>query len=236
MTTQPYNTGQQVPGQNGHWYYPGDGTAIWVPDTSAAGNYKGQGTGAQQPGHWAPDPNNPNAMIYVLDSGMGGSGPGAPAPATGGPTPPPPPSNNPAGGGHPTYTPGISFGAGVIPGQGDNYQRQWFNIGPNAGVGAANSNEGLNQTYYDDPGNWNYAWDKVLNQFGGVPGGDFYKFLQSFSNTARGDFQNTVPYDPNLHVANFLDQYAPQIKGVFGLLPSSQAHGGTGGTAGRSTY
>lgn len=153
--------------------------------------------------------------------------PGTPAPD---PAPPPPPSYDPPTGG-PTYTPGISFGAGVIPGHGDTYQRQWFDVGPSG------STEGLNQTYYNDPSNWGYAWDKVLNQFGGQVGGDFYKFLQGFSGTARGDFQNSVPYDPNLNVANFLDQYAPQIAGVYKLLPSAQTHGsGAMGLAGRATY
>jgi hypothetical protein len=152
------------------------------------------------------------------------------------PTPPPPAapappvSYDPQGGGA-TYTPGISFGAGTLPGHGENYQRQWFDVGPSG------STEGLNQTYYDDPGNWGYAWDKVLNHFGGQVGGDFYKFLQGFSNTARGDFQNSVPYDPTLHVANFLDQYAPQIAGVYKLQPSAQTHGGGSmGLAGRATY
>lgn len=150
----------------------------------------------------------------------------APAPTT----PAPPVSYDPRGGGA-TYTPGIAFGAGTIPGHGDTYQRRWFDVGPSGGT------EGLNQAYYDDPGNWNYAWDKVLNQFGGQPGGDFYKFLQGFSGTARGDFQNSVPYDPNLHVANFLDQYAPQIMGVYKLQPSAQTHGGgASGLAGRATY
>lgn len=152
--------------------------------------------------------------------------PTTPAPAA----PAPPVSYDPKGGG-PTYTPGIAFGAGTIPGHGDNYQRQWFDVGPSG------STEGLNQAYYNDPGNWNYAWDKVLNQFGGQQGGDFYKFLQGFSNTARGDYQNSVPYDPNLNVSNFLDQYAPQIAGVYKLLPSSQTHGsGAFGLAGRATY
>jgi hypothetical protein len=176
------------------------------------------GTGGQAPGP------------VVLPANPGPGGPGGIAPPPPPPAPPPPVSYDPQGGG-PTYTPGISFGQGTLPGHGENYQRQWFDVGPNG------STEGLNQTYYDDPGNWGYAWDKVLNQFGGQVGGDFYKFLQGFSNTARGDFQNTVPYDPNLHVANFLDQYAPQIAGVYKLQPSAQTHGGGSmGLAGRATY
>lgn len=221
--TQWYNT-PHIDGQGGHWYYPGDGSAIWQADTSAQGNYKGQGTGAAPTGSWQTQPDG--SMVYVYANGMGGSGPGAPSQATGAP---PPVSYDPANGG-PTYTPGIVLGKGVIPGQGENYQRNWFDVGPSA------STEGLNQTYYDTPGNWGDAWNKVLNQFGGQVGGDFYKFLSGFSGTAKGDFQNSIPYDPNLHVANFLDQYGPQIKGVYDLLPSTQKYGGLGPIAGRSTY
>lgn len=83
--TQWYNTGQQE-GVNGHWYYPGDGTAIWQPDTSQQGSYKGQGSGAPMPGHWE---TRGNTAVWVADNGQGGSGPGAPAPATGAPAPPP---------------------------------------------------------------------------------------------------------------------------------------------------
>jgi hypothetical protein len=152
------------------------------------------------------------------------------APQSPDPPPPAPVSNDPKGAA-PTYTPGISFGAGVIPGHGDDYQRQWFDTGSGQPAGEVNTQ------FYNDPGNWGYAWDKVLNHFGGQVGGDFYKFLQGFSNTARGDFQNSVPYDPNLNVANFLDQYAPQIAGVYKLQPSAQTHGsGAFGLAGRATY
>jgi hypothetical protein len=130
-----------------------------------------------------------------------------------------------------TYTPGISFGQGVIPGHGDDYQRQWFDTGANG------NHEGLGMTFYNQPENWNYAWNKVLNQFGGQVGGDFYKFLQGFSNTAKGDLATASSYDPNLYVANFLDQYAPQIAGVYKLQPSAQTHGGGSmGLAGRATY
>lgn len=229
-SAQANPTGQGTPpvaGQNGHWYYNADGSIVWQDDTSQQGSYKGQGTGVAPPGHWQNQADG--SLIYVYDNGMGGSGPGAPPPATGAPAPPPPVTYDPPAGG-PTYTPGFVFGKGVIPGQGDNYQRQWFDVGPSG------STEALNNTYYNDPSNWGFAWDKVVNQFGGQVGNDFYKFLQGFSNIAKGDYQNSVPYDPNLNVASFLDQYAPQIKGVYDLLPSSQTHGGTGPLAGRSTY
>lgn len=203
----PQGDYSHVNGQGGEWTPDGQGGYYWRP-------YAGSSA----------DPNK--TIWYGPNANYPGANPTAPTTPT---TPTGPPSYDPPTGG-PTYTPGIAFGAGTIPGQGENYQRQWFDVGPSG------STEGLNQTYYDDPSNWNYAWDKVLNQFGGTVGGDFYKFLQGFSNTARGDFQNTVPYDPTLHVANFLDQYAPQIAGVYKLMPSTQTHGGTGGIAGRSTY
>lgn len=217
----------------GQWVTRGGGgatrpaTAAEIAQAVAVGG----GTGA--------NPSPPGGMPYVPSPP---SGPGTGGGIGGGPVPPG--STDPLGGG-PTYTPGISFGAGIIPGQGTTqrtgagggattttpYQRSWFDVGPGSGT------EGLNQAYYNDPGNWGYAWDKVLNQFGGQVGGDFYKFLQGFSNTARGDFQNSVPYNPNLNVADFLDQYAPQIAGVYKLQPSAQTHGsGAFGLAGRATY
>jgi hypothetical protein len=225
-----------------------DGTVRAATDAEALFAYS---MGAQAPvGSRGPAPApgtgfGPGAQPRTPTDPTAPAAPGIPAPAprTGDPSGAPPSGRGPEGGyplppvsydprgGGPTYTPGISFGQGVIPGHGDTYQRQWFDVGPSG------STEGLNQAYYNDPGNWNYAWDKVLNQFGGQQGGDFYKFLQGFSNTARGDYQNSVPYDPNLNVANFLDQYAPQIAGVYKLQPSSQTHGGGSmALAGRATY
>jgi hypothetical protein len=156
--------------------------------------------------------------------------PGQQGPAVAGPAAPCARLERPQGG-RPDLHAGHLFRAGVIPGHGDDYQRQWFDTGSGQPAGEVNTQ------FYNDPGNWGYAWDKVLNHFGGQVGGDFYKFLQGFSNTARGDFQNSVPYDPNLNVANFLDQYAPQIAGVYKLQPSAQTHGGGAfGLAGRATY
>jgi hypothetical protein len=205
----PQGSTYHVNGQGGQWVAGPAGTMIWQP-------YPGSSADPQKTIWYGPNANYPGAAPVTAPTIP-------PAPAD-------PPSYDPQGGG-PTYTPGISFGQGTLPGHGDTYQRQWFDVGPSG------STEGLNQTYYDDPSNWNYAWDKVLSQFGGQQGGDFYKFLQGFSNTAKGDFQNSVPYDPNLHVANFLDQYAPQIAGVYKLQPSAQTHGGGSmGLAGRATY
>lgn len=153
-----------------------------------------------------------------------------------------PNSNDPANGG-PGFTPGISFGQGQIPGsstvvnQADRttttapYHRQWFDVGGDP------AKESLNIAYYNDPANWNFAWGKVLNQFGGSQGGNFHDWLQGFSSQARADYQNAVPYDPNLNVADFLDAYAPQLRGVYDLIPSGQK--GIGGripSAGRSLY
>lgn len=149
-------------------------------------------------------------------------------------TPPPPPSYDPPAGG-PTYTPGMVFGQGQLPGKnpsGGEYQRNWFDVGPDS------STEALNNTYYNDPNNWQFAWDKVVNQFGGMPGGDFNKWLSNFSTQGRADFQNTVPYAKGtLNVSDFLDRYAPQIKGVYDLLPGqAKGRGGAMPLAGRSNY
>lgn len=56
-----------VDGQGGHWQYPGDGTAIWVPDasTSQQGSYKGQGTPATN-GHWQTQ--GDGSAIWVPDT------------------------------------------------------------------------------------------------------------------------------------------------------------------------
>lgn len=167
----------------------------------------------------------------------------APAPAPVTPPPPPipapapapaPPSREPIGGANaPTFTPGMVFGQGQIPGWGgsrDAYQRQWFDVG--------SGTESLDTQFYNDPNNWQYAWDKVVNQFGGMPGGDFNKFLSGFSGKARNEFQNASNYtNANLNVADFLDQYAPQLKGVYDLLPGqSKGRGGAMPLAGRSNY
>jgi hypothetical protein len=148
-------------------------------------------------------------------------------------TPAPTSYDPPAGG--PTYTPGIVFGQGQLPGKnpaGGEYQRNWFDVGPSG------DSEALNQTYYNDPNNWGFAWDKVVNQFGGMQGGDFNKWLSAFGSKARNDYQNTVPYaGGSLNVADFLDQYAPQVKGVYDLMPgSSKGRGGAMPLAGRTNY
>lgn len=133
-------------------------------------------------------------------------------------------SADPAGGG-PSFTPGINFGTGVLPGQGQNgqqYQRQWFDVGGDP------NNESLNNIYYNS--NWDEAWDKVLNQFGGMPGSDFYDFLQGFSQKAQTEYNNLAPYGgAGINVADFIDAYAPQIKGVYDLIPGSRK--GQRGTA-----
>lgn len=135
-----------------------------------------------------------------------------------------PRSMDPPGGG-PTFTPGINFGSGVLPGQGQGgqpYHRGWFDVGGDP------KNESLNNIYYNS--NWDEAWDKVLNQFGGMPGSDFYDFLQGFSQKAQTEYNNLAPYGgAGINVADFIDAYAPQIKGVYDLLPGiSKGRRGTG--------
>lgn len=134
------------------------------------------------------------------------------------------PSMDPPAGG-PTFTPGINFGSGALPGQGQSgqpYHRSWFDVGGDP------KNESLNNIYYNS--NWDEAWDKVLNQFGGMPGSDFYDFLQGFSQKAQTEYNNLAPYGgADINVADFIDAYAPQIKGVYDLLPgSSKGRRGTG--------
>ena len=133
----------------------------------------------------------------------------------------------------PTFTPGINFGAGVLPGQNPNgtpYQRQWFELGNDP------TQESLNHTFYDDPSNFGLAWQKVLNEFGGMPGSDFYEFLQGFSGTAQKEFNNLAPYGgDDIHVADFIDAYAPQLKGVYDLIPGARKNQRLG-LGGRANY
>ena len=142
-----------------------------------------------------------------------------------------PPSYDPTTGANgPTFTPGINFGVGVIPGQGmggNPYRRQWFDVGPSA------EKETLSNTYWNDPSNWDAAWQKVVNQFGGVPGSSYSNFLADWANTGKKEFEGVQPYDPNINVADFIDQYAPQLQGVFGLL-SPRNRGQAGGFLPRS--
>jgi hypothetical protein len=80
----------QITGQGGRWVTDGNGNAFWLPDTSNAGNYKGQGTPQVngQGGHWQNSPDGTTA-IWVPDAPPpGNTSPTANAPTTA-PTPPP---------------------------------------------------------------------------------------------------------------------------------------------------
>lgn len=174
--------------------------------------------------------------------GTGGTGgtvtgnPLAPAPA--------PVSYDPVGGPNtPTFTPGIVFGQGVLPGQGragnalagvpgQPYQRQWFDVGGDP------AKEELNQAFYNDPNNFNLAWDKALGALGIMPGSSYGNFFSNFAPKAKNDFNNMAPYGGDkINVADFIDAYAPQVKGVYDLLsPQARGVGGRLFTAGRATY
>jgi hypothetical protein len=207
-------------------------------------------TGGYQPLEWT-DP--ATGKTYYLQTGqyydLWGNkytGPtGAPAPA-----PPPLPTTDPYGGSTagaqtgydpiggpntPTFAPGIVFGQGTLPGQGQGgtpYQRQWFDIGGDP------SKTGLNQAFYNDPNNFNLAWDKALNSLGIMPGSSYGNFFSNFAPKAKNDFNNMAPYGGDkVNVADFIDAYAPQVKGVYDLLsPQSRGVGGRLFTAGRATY
>lgn len=148
------------------------------------------------------------------------------------PAPPPDPQPllpNPTA---PQYTPGMNFGSGQIAGgkraDGSEYQRTWFQSGPD-------KTDKLNDIYYDK--NFDDAFQLAMNQFGGSYGSDYAKFMGGYAGNAKRDYQNSVAYDPSLHVSNFLDEYAPQIKGLWDLM-GSQGRGqrNSAGIAGRAMY
>lgn len=176
---------------------------------------------------------NPRTGKYEDQAGRAMGSPGTPGggpilapPPEAPPSPPPPPSYDPIGGANaPTFTPGIVFGQGVIPGQGQGgspYQRQWFDVGGDP------HKETVNNAFYNNPSNWDVAWQKAINQFGGTPGSAYGDFLNSWSTTGQREFNNIAPYDPNVNVADFIDAYAPQLKGVFGLMsPANRGQRGS---------
>jgi hypothetical protein len=191
-------------------------------------------TGGLQPLEWT-DP--ATGKTYYLQSGQyfdlyGNKYTGPPAPPVNSPTP----SYDPVGSPNtPTFTPGIVFGGGALPGQGQGgqpYQRQWFDVGGDP------TKEGLNQTFYNDPNNFNLAWDKALNSLGIMPGSSYGNFFSNFAPKAKNDYNNMAPYGGDkVNVADFIDAYAPQVKGVYDLLsPQSRGVGGRLFTAGRATY
>lgn len=217
--TQWYNTGQQQEGVNGHWYYPGDGTAIWVTDTSQQGNYQGQGSGRAAPGHW--QDNGQGAWVWVADNGMGGSGPGAPPPATGAPKPPDTPDPYPAL--DMTWRNNDQYSVyGRLHGQGSYFQ-------------GANGQplDTSQQLFYQTGEGQHPAYQRFMGEEAD-PNSYYSRWLGSQEGRVEGAFKNASVADPNLQRTYFYDAQAKGLNSTFANLPGwQQGYNAPGGFAGR---
>ena len=79
----------------------------------------------------------------------------------------------------------------------------------------------LGNIYYNAPGNWDVAWNQVLNQFGGQVGSNPYRYLQGMGGKARADFGNRLADNPMLNVSDFLNEYVPGLGDLFNSQTSA---------------
>ena len=89
--------------------------------------------------------------------------------------------------------------------------------------------------FYNTPSNFGYAWQQVLNQLGGNPSGNYYKFLQNWAPQARAQLGVATAANPNLRIQDFFNSYAPGLSAQYGLL-SPQDRGENSRLAGRPRF
>jgi hypothetical protein len=79
----------------------------------------------------------------------------------------------------------------------------WRNTGWTFNTGAKGPN--LGNIYYNNPSNWDVAYNQVLNGLGGQTGSNPYRWLQGQSGRIRANYGNALADDPYLNVSDFLN-------------------------------
>ena len=89
-----------------------------------------------------------------------------------------------------------------------------FNLGPNPNLG---------NVFYNDPSNWDLAWNQVVNAFGGQQGSNPHTWLTQQSAQARRDFGVAANNaQGNIDVGAFLEGYIPGMGALWSNATAAQ--------------